>query len=224
MATVEVIIFRVLSRLSEINPAAPTHWQRSEILDYLREGANELNLIAGEIQATISVPVNTTENVYALPAPSIAALSISSTNTFLFKQSIDDLDNEKPNWEAVTEVASRPRIWSPLGLNQIVIWPRATASLEVAALMEPDAISDADMSVGFREEYTPALEDYCVSRALFKEGGAEFQQSLGDYQKFLGAAQELAGRNVFEEAPAWTVAPKTATAQTTLRKSSEPAK
>lgn len=224
MATVAEIIDQVLRRLGE-DPVAPIHWRRDEILDYIQEGIVELNLITGEIQATGSIPLNSTANLYDMPESAIAPLSARVNGRYLRRDAVEDLDEELiPKWQAAGSTASAPKLWAPLGLTLIAITPRPVVnlSMDVTYLAHPLPRQDASQETGLLPEYDIAVEDYAVSRAHFKDGGAEFQQSLADYTRYLDAAQQLAGRDVFERYPAWGVAPRTETAPVTPRGAAEP--
>jgi hypothetical protein len=219
-AHVADIITQVLRRLGETDTSAPTRWTRDEILDYINEGISEANVISWEIQATGTIPLNVTDNVYALPDANIAPLSVYTNSRYLLRQSIDDLDNELTDWESAISTASVPRIWCPFGLTQILVSPRTTtgAVLYVTSLVEPMPRIDADQEVGLRVGYEQAIEDYAYARALFKEGGAEFQQSQVEYQRYLDVVQQLAGRNILE----LRVLQKAETADITPRHAAEP--
>jgi hypothetical protein len=224
MGNVRTIIDQVARRLNELYPDDPEHWLRDELLVFLVDGLTELNLIAGEIQRTVTVTLNSTDNIYALPATVIAPMSCRVDGYYLQKQALTELDNEL-DWEQAGLNRNRPATWCGFGLTQILIHPRPlaakTALVETLSmhpdLTNPDTATDLDI----RPEYEPALEDFMLHRAMFKEGGAEFQQAQLFYVRFLDAVQFLSGLNVLRRYPAWDVAPETELSEVAGRESRE---
>lgn len=133
-----------------------------------------------------------------------------------------DLDNEA-QWEKADQKRLKVKVWCPLGLTKIVIWPRPlsadTAYVE-SLIMHVDVL-DAAIPLPVRSEYERAIEDFIVARAMFKEGGAEFEQANLFYARFLDTVQQLSGRNILRRYPAWEII-DTKTSHVTLREGAEP--
>jgi hypothetical protein len=207
MATASELIDQAIRRLNEMNnTAAPIRWTRPELLVFLNDALFELNLIAADNQDTIEIIADSTHNIYDLPAGTVAPLSVRTTHGYLLRQQVNDIDNEA-DWEASNAIRLWPRSWSPVGLNKILIYPRPLVSvtLYVEILEFHDPIGDVALNLPVRPEYERAVEDFIVSRAMFKEGGAEFQQALIYYTRFIEAVQELSGRNVIRSLPSWDI-------------------
>lgn len=223
MANANEILDQAIRRLNELVPATPVHWTRPELLVFLNEGMSELNLITADYQRTVGVAVNNTANVWDLPAGVIAPLSVRLEDRYLRREAIEHLDKEM-RWEASDAVRLNAKTWCPLGLYKVIVAPRTIGArtLNVEVLQEHPQVADAAVPIPLRPEYERALEDYVVGRALFKEGGAEFQQGLVCYNRFLDVVQQLSGRNILRSYPAWDVQPETKTSETTLRESVEP--
>lgn len=68
MATASQILDQAIRRLNELTVGAPKHWSRPELLVFLNDAIHEMNLIAGDIQALLSVVINDVDNVYDLAA------------------------------------------------------------------------------------------------------------------------------------------------------------
>jgi hypothetical protein len=224
MATTAQIIDQAIRRLSELSVTVPVHWTRAELLDYLTEAVNELNLIAAEIQTT--EPINTANdvNVYNLAVTAIAPMALRVNGKYLLKQPVLDLDNEA-DWEGDDEERKDIKIWCPLGLQKIIIWPRPIfqpTALMVEELSQHPAIVDGATNLIIRPEYESAIEDYMVHRAMFREGGPEVDQMEPFYARFLDQVQQLSGRNIIRRYPAWDVEPETKTSETTLPAALEP--
>lgn len=204
MATVYDLISQVLRRLDELSITAPVHWTRAEILVFVNEALSELNLIAWEFKNSVSITLNSTDNVYDIPSPMIAAVAMRAPN-YLRRQSVDDLDHEA-NWESSTENRLNVRTWAPVGLTKIVIHPRPIANITgyIEGIVEHTAVTDAAVALPVPAEYESAVEDFCVERATFKEGPSEMEQAGRHYQRFLEQVQEISGRNVIRMYPRYS--------------------
>lgn len=202
------VIGETLHMLDEADADNSVRWSRPEILTYLNDGLNELNLISGEYQETFSVAWSQTGNVIDLPESAIAPLEVSFGNKIIQRTTIESLDAEV-QWDSSSQVGGSPKRWAPLGLTKIVVWPRASTSgqsLSVTVLqiqLNADDVTCIDLPFS----YVDAPKDYAFYRARFKEGGAEFVQSINDYRRFMEKASDLMDLNIFQRWPAWLVAP-----------------
>lgn len=217
MATASELITQVLRRLDELAPSVPVRWTRAELVVFLNDAIHELNLVTALLQDSSPLAVTTTDNVYDLPSKTIAPLSISLGSHYLLRYSVAALDDEA-DWELAGAVRLRVESWAPLGLSKVIIFPRPVSAqnLSVERVMEHTALTDAATALPVSSEYEPALEDFVVSRALFKEGGAEFQAGVEFYKRFLLTVRELAGRVLTMNYPVLDAA-RTVTSRTTLR-------
>ena len=206
MATAKKLLNQAIRRLNELSTAAPIRWTRAELLVFLNDALFELNLIAADNQDTITITADSTHNIYDLPDGVVAPLSVRTTEGYLLRQQLYDIDNEA-DWEGDNEKRLHPRSWAPVGLGKIIIFPRplSNTTIYVEVLAFHDPIGDVELDLPTRPEYDPAVEDFVVSRAMFKEGGAEFQQALVYYNRFVDAVQELSGRNVIRSLPSWDI-------------------
>jgi hypothetical protein len=226
MGTASAILDQAIRRLNELSTASPVRWTRAELLVFLNDGMAELNLIAADYQDTQTVTINNTANVWDLPEAVIGPFSVRTADSgYLLRQFIEDLDKES-NWEDPSIQREHPKCWATLGLEKIVITPRVNnaTTIYVETLTQYSAVPDAavDMIAWIRPEYERAIEDFIVSRAMFKEGGAEAAQALTFYARFLDTVQQLSGRNVIRRYPAWDVGPEAMTSEVTLRRGAEP--
>lgn len=224
MGTASAIIDQAIRRLNELSTTTPIRWTRPELLVFLNDGMAELNLIAADYQETHSLTVDNTATVWDLPEAVIGTFSVRSPHGYLIKQFVEDLDKEY-EWEDPSFQRLYTKYWASVGLEKIVVTPRVSNStvLSVEALTQYDPVPDAavDMIAWIRPEYEKAIEDFIVSRAMFKEGGAEAQQALQFYARFLDTVQQLSGRNIIRRYPAWEVGPEALTSEMTLRKGAE---
>jgi hypothetical protein len=204
------VINQIIRQLSELVVATPVHWTRSEILVWVNDGIIELNLIAGEIQDYDTITLSTSSNVVNLTSRIIAPLVVSINGIDLRRQTIADLDRET-DFELTNQVATEPKTWCPFGLTKIIIWPRPTSPVDVNVYgpVVNTPVTDAAVPIPLRDEYVPAIQDYCVFRGLIKEGGAETQQGVQFYSRFLDTVSQLSGRNIVRREMARLNMPKT---------------
>lgn len=226
MGTAQALIDQAIRRLNELSTTSPVRWTRAELLVFLNDGLAELNLIAADYQDTHIIPINNTATVWDLPEVVVAPLSVRTVAYgYLLRQMVEDLDKES-DWEDPMNQRLHPKCWATIGLEKIIVTPRVgvATALYVECITQYVAVPDAavDMIAWIRPEYEKAIEDFMVSRAMFKEGGAEAMQALGLYSRFLDTVQQLSGRNVIRRYPAWDIAPEAVVSQTTLREAAEP--
>ena len=225
MGYASTILDQAIRRLNELSTSSPVRWTRSELMVFFNDGMAELNLIAADYQDTHLIPVDNTANVWDLPEIVIGPLSSYTLESgYLLRQFTEDLDKES-TWEDPANQRLHPRSWATLGLEKIIVVPRVNSptAIYVECLTQYSVVPDApvDMVAWIRPEYEIAIEDFIVSRALFKEGGAEASQAVGIYARFLDTVQQLSGRNIVRRYPAWNVGPEAMSSETTLRKGAE---
>ena len=158
----------------------------------------------------------TGENLFSLQSDvCIAPIAVRVNQKFLRPvKSTQDLDKEA-DFEQADQIASAPSQWCPLGLDKIILHKRSITPGQTAIVTElvhPDPVIDSgSSSIPLPDEYAAALDDFVVSRALFKEGGPEAKQGVQFYDQFLDVAQQRSGRNTIRRYPPWTVMDQTDT-------------
>jgi hypothetical protein len=202
MATAEDVISQVLRRLDELDPDSPVRWTRPEILVYLNEALTELNLISLEFQGSADLSIDSSNNVYSVPDPIIAISTVYIDNRYLRRTTVDQLDYEI-KWDVSDLKEITPKIWAPLGLNKLVIVkkPHAAKTARLEGVKRHTAVTDSAEDLPCRTEYIPAIEDFCVHRATFRDGGYELNHAEPFYTNFLTTAQDLSGRKVVSSYP-----------------------
>jgi hypothetical protein len=116
-----------------------------------------------------------------------ALLAIRDANVGLQIDSIRSADLYNTSWQALTPAT--PSLCFHSGLNLIALAPQPNAT--IAALMMATVVENAPLptaptdfvQVG-RDELS-AIVDYAQHLAAFKQGGAEFTQSIPLFQRFL---------------------------------------
>lgn len=104
-----------------------------------------------------------------------------------------DLDLGRPNWETElsttgADVPPMPLMWAPAGLQMIAIWPADAAgnnSILMDGIMATPQLTTDAQYIDIGGEEVAILLDYCEHIACFKEGGADFQETMDEWQSFL---------------------------------------
>lgn len=205
MSTGKELIDRIALRLNELSASSPIRWTRSEILVFINDALNELNLISGNYTTTTPLGIDETASIWTLPDDIICPISCHCSGKTLLKENLEDLDRDYPYWETELVTAYSPSVWCPIGTNSIAIVPRVIGGsvIYIVALSLPPQIADDNNSISslLLPEYEQAIEDFVVSRAMFKEGGAELEQSMRYHDLFMETSNQLTVRNVVREFP-----------------------
>jgi hypothetical protein len=181
VATASEIITLVLDRLDE-DPSNPQFWSRSELLVLLNEAYAEFNIIAIKLASTASI-TRPSANIIAIPPTAIVVMGAQVSSKSLSRTTMESMDMENRGWMKATGV---PAQWGSAGINRMFFdkYPTASgATATITTLNVPQEIEE-DTVIDLESEYLLALEQYVFHAARFKEGGAEFQQSMEAYQQF----------------------------------------
>jgi len=194
--TASEVIDQTLELLDE-DPLNPVFWTREELLVHLNDAIREFNLIALKFQERVTSSLPQSVAFQVTPLGAIAVLEISRGDVFLRKRVLEGMDREQPRWQLQT--GARPKQWGPVGINLFFLSPNPTTnqSLELTLLQQPMILSE-DTVIDLDDEYVDALGDYVFHMARFKEGGAEFQQSLKQYESFRSVSDSALRRRVAE--------------------------
>lgn len=222
MGFANAILDQSIRRLNELSTTSPVRWTRSELMVFFNDAMAELNLISADYQSTDPIAIDNTSNVWTLPTSVVGPFSIR-VGEYLLREYIENLDKDS-QWEDPMMIRMRPKSWATLGLSKVIITPRPAAATTayVEGLSQYPIVPDAavDMIAWIRPEYERSIEDFIISRAMFKEGGAEFQQATVFYSRFLDTVQQLSGRNVIRRYPSWDIT-EAKTSATTLREGAD---
>lgn len=220
MATGGSIIDTVLRELEE-SITTPVFWTRAELLQHLNDGLLELNLITGKFQSENAAFAPTTATLQSTPAGAICVLHVSRSSLFLRKRTLEEMDKENRKWMKIISSGNVIKQWGPVGLNLFFVYPKLLSSgstLTIVTLDIPATIGEATV-IALDNEYVNGLEQYVFHMARFKEGGAEFQQSIAAYDVFRTVCGSLASKKLSEQYGLWA---KEAAADTGSRYSTIP--
>lgn len=197
------IITNVLDRLNEVS-ADPTFWTREELLDKLNEAYNEENLISGRYTSERTQEL-VSSIIFGIPVGAVAVMSMEISNRPLEKSAIEDSDRGKVNWQKDKGI---PREWGAVGLTKLFTDRCVIASGTNVTIVTLDDVGIVEEDTVFEDaEYALTLEDYVFSIARLKEGGAEFQQGLEFYDRFMLRAGLQGQRSMSQQYALWGATP-----------------
>ena len=171
-------------------------WSTSEINAYINEALRVWNVLTGynrdfysSVAVTAGLQVYTISQFTGSSNP-LFILRVESATDLTTFSTIDlrALSHYVPTW--FSETAATIQNWTQIGQNNIIVYPKSTASLllNVYAVDLADIPSGDSSYIQISEEDMPAIIDYCTFIARLKESGSEFQESIGLLQNFLRAA------------------------------------
>lgn len=175
-------------------------WTDEEARLAINEALRDWNLLTGRwrVRTTLDAPAN--DPTIPLGGSLVYGMRVRvGTAPALTGTSVAELDLGRPTWrtETITTgggVPTRPTLWAPISLQQIVIWP-AFDTLQVGAVLvdgiaaTPVLVEDADY-VDIGEDTIDILTDFALHIAAFKRGGPEWRRTKICWQQFLQAAAE----------------------------------
>lgn len=139
------------------------------------------------------------DNYVALPGHLAYRSRLEFNTVPLNPTSLVDLDAGRPSWEGETTatagVPATPRVWAPVSLDLVVIWPAPAPATSNGTLTidgianTPILVNDADFIDLGQEEFSQLL-GYALHVAAFKYGGELFASTMPLYQAWIKAAGE----------------------------------
>lgn len=175
------------------------YWTAEEARLALNEGLSFWNLLTGTWKRRVTLDADPANDPFmALPSTLVFGARVAYQSQPLASGSLHDLLRGRPGaWTETTasggDVPTVPKVWAPVSLSLIFIWPRpavfTAAAITVDGIAttpvltyEPDAVDLEDGVVG-------VLLDYALHVLAFKEG-ARFAATTPLMQAFLAHAAE----------------------------------
>lgn len=194
---------------NQLGAASTTFWIDAELNFYINETLRLFNALTGYWKTPILLgtgsPAATVANqvYYTIPSATLTSgMRVSFNGQPLYQGSLFELDMAKPNWVGETttsggKVPTSPKIWAPVAMNMIAIWPADAAggnSLTCEGVAKtPILVADGDY-LNLGEQELDGLLDGMQHVAVFKEGGAEFKATQSDLQGMVDQASETAAQ------------------------------
>lgn len=184
-------------RLQQYTEAVP-FWTTPEANRAINEALRTWNVLTGRWHGRITLDTTPTNPDYALPTAILYRARVLWNGLPLTGTSYQALQSAHPRWLTDTtasggEVPTRPRVWCPISLRTILIWPAdavAHNSLTVEGVATtPVLTNDADF-VDLAEADVSILLPFALHVLTFKKGGQWFAATAPAFAKFLRAAAE----------------------------------
>lgn len=173
------------------------YFTRREVRKRVAEALCETMLLTAEPQLrTSELTITAGETFQELPAGVMAIVRLEGARGEIKKDFFHVLDRMNPKWQQ--EEGDNLKLWMPLGLGPyFAVYPKLREPLKVIANCVSFPVTDirpydGEEPIFYQTEYHGALEDYATHMCRLKEGGAEFQQSIPQYDNFLRAIGQMA--------------------------------
>jgi hypothetical protein len=201
----------IRTRLLEKVEAAP-YWSNEEARLAINEALRVWNTLTGMWWTSASVITLANDPWHPLTGNMTRHMRVSFNGLPLEPCSLLEIDGHRPYWENETttsggDVPTTPKIWIPVGLQLLAIWPADAAGgntlLVDGIVTTPVLVNDADY-IDIGDEEFETLLGYALHVLAFKEGGARFAATQPLYQAFVASAMEKNDRlklsNIFRRA------------------------
>ncbi len=174
--TLQALQQRVLDGLDQNNLFFPTGNTRS----VLNEGLRRLQLLCAFSQVTVPVPGATVADqlIYRTPPEITIPLRVYYEKIELSKASIRQIATKYRTWTTDSNATRGPvSEWAPIDIRQFIIHPIDAGGgrlLEVNGIAKITPLVEPTDVIALDNQYCDILIDYCKSRIMLKEGGANF--------------------------------------------------
>ncbi len=172
-------------------------WSDEEARTALNEGLRLWNAITGYWRNRITVTTSPDDNYVPIPGALAYKSRVEFNGSPLSVSSLLGLDSGRPSWEgettATSGVPSSPKIWAPVSVDLIVIWPADHAgsnTLTIDGMAQTPVLVNAGDFVDLGQEEHNQLLGYALHAASFKHGGQLFESTKPLYQNWVKAAGE----------------------------------
>lgn len=181
-------------------------WTAAEATGYLNHALRWWNLLTGYWKRLVVINLAAPVNHYvALPGSLVFGMEVSwgATGKPLGSSALWDLDMGKPGWDnqTVTDgglVPTTPRLWAPVGLKEIAIWPAAASGqLLVNGVAATPVLSALTDYVDMGELETINIVHFALHVGAFKRGIGSVQSTMPFFEGFLEAARQQNARLQF---------------------------
>lgn len=171
---------------------AVVFWTAEEARLALNEALRDWNLLTGRWRTRVTLSALAGVPEIALPGVLSYAMRVTTAaGAPLHPTSITELDLGQPQWRRET---GTPRLWAPVSLTQIAIWPAYLAAAPNAlrcdgVMATPVLVNPPDL-VDLGEEIVDVVCDMALHIAAFKEAGDRWRATRPYFEAFLQAAAD----------------------------------
>ncbi len=193
-----ITLAELRARLQQYTEQTP-FWTDAEADLAINEALRTWNMLTGRWHDRIVLETPPTGNAdYALPNAILYRTRVLFNGSPLDGTSYEALMSAHPRWRVETtatggDIPTRPRVWCPISLRTILIWPADAAghnSLTIDGVANtPVLVADGDF-VNLAEADVSVLLPFALHVLSFKKGGQWFSATAPAFANFLRAASE----------------------------------
>lgn len=165
-------------------------WDDTEARLAVNEALLMWNALTGFWKRRVTFSTVIGQQDYTLPATMVFGMRIEYNSVPIEPSSLAEMDEGRPGWQG--QANATPKVWIPLDLNQIRLWPAPSAvgTLTVDGVSATPTLTYDGETVDIGSEALNAILGYALHIVALKEGGARFVATMPLYQAFLAAAAE----------------------------------
>ncbi len=188
------ILDRVTTRLGDTVGAAAAHYNRTEILVAVNQVYRLMCFLTLALETTVTFTLTAGDAFHKMLdtyADWILPLRIRSGGIKLLPARLVDLAALNSTWSVT---AGTPERYALLGFDLLCIYKQPTGSVaaQITYARTPTLLVDGSGSPEIEPRFHQSLIDGAVSFLRIKEGAQEWQKTLGSWERYMDACQELA--------------------------------
>ncbi len=178
-------------------------WTQEEAIRYLNHALRWWNLLTGYWKLPVLINLAAPASPYiTLPGSIVFGMEVvwGPTGKPLSSSALWDLDQGRPRWEEQTiadgaPIPSTPRLWAPVGMKEIAIWPAAASGqLLVNGIASTPILVNLTDYVDLGELEVINVVHFALHVGAFKRGISSVQSTMPFFQSFLAAARQQNAR------------------------------
>lgn len=185
------------ARLQEYWEGTP-FWDTTEANNAINEALRFWNMLTGRWHGREVRQTDPNVHDYAITNTILYRTRLLYNGLPMSPTSYQSLMSARPSWLIETtasggDVPTRPKVWCPISLRLILIWPADAAAhnaLTIDGVATTPQLTADGQFVDLAEADVSVLLPYALHVASFKKGGQWFAQTAPAYSKFLRAAAE----------------------------------
>lgn len=164
-------------------------WTIAEFKDALNEAISVWQAVTGYWTTSFPLSVTAGNAWYDLPKQITSVRRVTFNGTPLSQISTPELDLGFGDWETTT---GTPEFWAPEGINLLALYPTQAGTVVIEGTADAPWLSAPADFIDIGDDDLNAVLMYTHHYLSFKEGGQEFQATMGDLKSFM---EQAAGRN-----------------------------
>lgn len=212
MSYQSITLNELITALAERTEQQP-FWSSADATKAINEGLRIYNLITGMYRTQTSVPLIPDDVHVAVGGTLVKGTTMRVSGQLLTLTSIDALDRLIANWQGVNTasgggVPTLPGFWAPIGITEIVIYPKIDPTL-VGLTIEVDGVRNTPILAAGGDYLNMGLEEvstllgYALHVLSFGKGHEALRKTRPGFVAFIKACAlrnaEFAASNLYRK-------------------------